>query len=90
LGEKKYKVFMRNKDFKGRRFGVPFENGEGNATKKEAIVLVKNWKYRCPELYPEKEKAETGDGKKKNTKPGSNADKSKVSRIVQVATTPKK
>jgi hypothetical protein len=46
----KVKVYTPNKSFSGRRYGVVFENGVGEATLKEATILVANWGYSCPEL----------------------------------------
>jgi len=50
MAEKLYAVLTPVKNFKGRRFGVVFTDGKGMATKREATVLVNNWKYTCPEL----------------------------------------
>ena len=53
MGEKKYAVYTPNQEFSGRRFGVIFEDGKGMATEHQAVVLVKNWGYSCPELFLE-------------------------------------
>jgi len=52
--EKQYEVFTPAKDFTGRRYGVVFKNGRGMATQHQAIVLMVNWKYRCPQLEEER------------------------------------
>jgi len=44
------KVYSPNKLFSGYRYGVKFEKGVGEATERQARVLVATWKYRCPEL----------------------------------------
>ena len=51
---KLYEVRTPNQGFNGIRYGVKFKNGVGQATKKQAEVLVGNWKYKCAELENEK------------------------------------
>jgi len=48
--EAKLKVYTGNANFNGRRYGVLFSKGVGEATAKQAHILVKNWGYKCPEL----------------------------------------
>lgn len=55
--EAKLKVYTGNANFNGRRYGVLFNKGVGEATEKQARVLVKNWGYKCPELEAAKSEA---------------------------------
>lgn len=56
---KKLNVYTPNPNFNGLRNGVIFTDGVGKATKEEAEVLVRRWKYRCPDLETKKDDKHT-------------------------------
>lgn len=70
--ESKLKVYTGNPNFNGRRYGVLFSKGVGEATEKQARVLVKNWGYKCPQLDAPKSEAvspKPGAGMEADKKP---------------------
>jgi hypothetical protein len=51
----KFKIITPNANFDGRRYGVEFKNGIGQADLQQAIVLVFNFGYSSPEFEKTKE-----------------------------------
>ena len=50
MAEKLFTVKTPNPGFNGSRNRIPFKNGQAKATYAQAMQLVNQWGYSCPEL----------------------------------------